>query len=388
MIIGLPLEIVKPLEDCVIKEIPEEIKLEVTFNRAPKAVAWMINDKPVVSSNHVKTEDSGTIHHIIINEPVEEDAAKYTIVAEKLQSEATVSFEVSPTLQLPEDFVEDLRKKAGSAHVIEVPFTAMPKPKVTWQWKGSSLPDSKRFKVDVIHGMTSLTMSKLKREDSGPFVLTIENTVGKCTFTVNLTVLDKPGPPKQLEVTENLGKEMTLKWVEPEDDGGCRPLQYVVEQREANKRVWTELEKVPDTSKVVKGLTVGKKYSFHVATINEIGQSEFVELSTPVEAKCAFDVPSEPQNVSVTACGPQSAKITWKEPKNNGGSPITSYNVELLPEGEKNWTNVEATIDVPTTEYTVDNLDTSVEYEFRVAASNIAGQGPFAKVAEPFFLGK
>ena len=382
------MEIVKPLENCVLKDIPKEIRLEVTFNRVPKAVAWLLNDKPIVPNKHFKCEDLGTVQQLVISAPIEEDAAKYSIVAEKTRSDAHLSFEVAPCFQLPEDFVQDLRKKAGSAHVIEIPFLALPKPKVTWQWKDGNLPDAKRFKVDVIHGMTSLTMSKLKREDSGPFVLSIENPVGKCTFTVNLTVLDKPGPPRNLDVTSNLGVEMTLQWAEPEDNGGCLPLQYIVEQRELSKRIWTDLGTVSEVTQIAKPLIVGKKYSFHVATINEMGQSEFVEIKNPIEAKCSFSVPSEPRNLIVKAVGPKTATVSWCEPEKDGGAPIITYNLELLPENNNDWTTVEANIEFPSNDYTINDLDESSHYDFRLAARNVAGQGPYAKSIEPLFLGE
>ena len=118
-----------------------------------------------------------------------------------------------------------------------------------------------------------------------------------------------------------------------------------------------------------------------------MGQSEFVELPTPVEAKCSFDVPGAPERPVVKVAGPQAALVSWKPPEKDGGSPVTSFTLEMR-KGESDWTEVSATIEVPTQEYTVENLDVTADFEFRVAASNIAGRGPFSEPSEPFTLGK
>ena len=77
----------------------------------------------------------------------------------------------------------------GASHVLELPFSANPMPKVTWTYNDTNLPDAKRFKSTTIIGMTSLTMAKVILKDAGNYKVTLENENGQASFTVKLIVL-------------------------------------------------------------------------------------------------------------------------------------------------------------------------------------------------------
>lgn len=79
--------------------------------------------------------------------------------------------------------------KDGSAHVIQMPFTAFPKPKVTWKFNDGKLPDPKRMKQETIHGATSLALSKVTKTDEGAYKVTIENDHGKIEFTTTVKII-------------------------------------------------------------------------------------------------------------------------------------------------------------------------------------------------------
>lgn len=81
--------------------------------------------------------------------------------------------------------------KAGAAAAIEIPYTGCPQPKATWKYKGGKLPDPKRFKTDTIQTMTSMTIAKVTRNDSGKYSLSLENEYGKDTFNIELVVLGR-----------------------------------------------------------------------------------------------------------------------------------------------------------------------------------------------------
>ena len=61
-------------------------------------------------------------------------------------------------------------------------------PKVTWTLNGSAITE-KRIKEETIRGMTCLTVSKSKREDSGDYHVAIENELGSINTTIKLIVL-------------------------------------------------------------------------------------------------------------------------------------------------------------------------------------------------------
>ena len=96
---------------------------------------------------------------------------------------------------------DKLELKAGSSAVIEVPFTGNPQPTVTWTYNKGKLPDAKRFKVDTIINMTSVSMAKVIRNDKGDFNVTLKNEVGEASYTVHVSIL---GMTKNLCIDYNV----------------------------------------------------------------------------------------------------------------------------------------------------------------------------------------
>lgn len=210
------------------------------------------------------------------------------------------SVAVAPTLRLSEKFTDKLVLKAGASSVLEIPFLASPKPKVQWSWKPRVRPDSEpgsaqppRFKPDVVSGLTSLPMGKVKREDAGDYEVVISNELGETSVTVQLIVLDKPSAPRQPEVSENTGERVLFHWVEPEFLGlsaevtAAEGLTYVVEMREATQRVGKPVTTTGQLQTPIEGLQLNKSYIFSVAAKNDIGQSEFVDTK-PVSTKLDY----------------------------------------------------------------------------------------------------
>ena len=94
---------------------------------------------------------------------------------------------VPPSFNL-DNFEEVRTLKAGSATVIELPFTAHPLPDIAWTFDDEPVED-KRFQQETIYGMTTLRLKKLTRDDSGDYVVTVSNAHGQATLTVKVIVL-------------------------------------------------------------------------------------------------------------------------------------------------------------------------------------------------------
>lgn len=190
--------------------------------------------------------------------------------------------------------------KAGASAVIEIPFAASPKPKVQWTWKPRVRPDAEpgseqtpRFKPDVVSGLTSLPLAKVKREDAGDYAVVISNELGEVSVTVQLIVLDKPSPPRQPDVSENTGERVVFHWLEPEFTGlsaevsATEALTYVVEMRESTQRVGKPVTTTGELQTPIEGLQLNKSYIFSVAAKNEVGQSDFVDTK-PISTKLEY----------------------------------------------------------------------------------------------------
>lgn len=89
-------------------------------------------------------------------------------------------------------------------------------------------------------------------------------------------------------------------------------------------------------------------------------------------------IPGRPQVTDISA---KSCKLTWKEPTNDGGTPITGYIVERQIAADGSWSQLNAT-NATTTELEVKELREDKEYAFRVIAENIVGPGKPSKATD------
>ena len=101
------------------------------------------------------------------------------------------SVSVPPSLKNDSEPEAEKRVKKGESFVIEVPFNAFPRPKVTWTLDNQPIKDKRNFKVDLIDGMTSVSVSKVQPQDEGKLCVVIENDHGKCTQTTKIIVVGK-----------------------------------------------------------------------------------------------------------------------------------------------------------------------------------------------------
>lgn len=100
-----------------------------------------------------------------------------------------LQFSVPPQLFLDKQFEEEVVLKAGQSMAFEIPFKGNPQPKVTWTYNDEPLPQEKRIESETIYNMTTLRLGKVKRSDTGNYTLTLENSAGKVSITIKLTVL-------------------------------------------------------------------------------------------------------------------------------------------------------------------------------------------------------
>jgi hypothetical protein len=89
-----------------------------------------------------------------------------------------------------------------------------------------------------------------------------------------------------------------------------------------------------------------------------------------VEARARLSVlgrPSPPTAVAIEQVGNRSVVLSWQPPANNGGSPVTDYQVHAASGGsyEKSCANL--------TRCTLDGLSNNVAYTFTVTAANAVG---------------
>ena len=82
--------------------------------------------------------------------------------------------------------------------------------------------------------------------------------------------------------------------------------------------------------------------------------------------------PSAPEGSEVTK---ESCTLTWKEPEENGGTPVTGYFIERCTADSTRWLRITKE-HVEGTTYDTKDLVEGTKYKFRVVAINKVGEGP------------
>ncbi|MCO8128441.1 fibronectin type III domain-containing protein, partial [Acidimicrobiia bacterium EGI L10123] len=95
-----------------------------------------------------------------------------------------------------------------------------------------------------------------------------------------------------------------------------------------------------------------------------------------------FTVPGAPTDVAAEP-GAQSATVTWTAPADDGGAPITGFEVSVYDESGVLIDGLGGTAGAEDTSFEVTGLANGTLYQFSVAAVNAAGPGPASALAGP-----
>lgn len=270
--------------------------------------------------------------------------------------------------------LEDITVKAGNRFGWTIPIEASPKPTAKWTLNGKEILASDRLDMAVYNNKVSFEVPFSLRSDTGRYTLTLTNEFGTFSASATVTVLDKPGPPQPpLDVSSVTKESARLSWKPPLEDGGTPILHYIVEKMDVSRGTWSDAGMATITSHDVTRLIHRKEYYFRVKAVNSVGESEPLETTRSIIAKNEFDEPSAPGKPAVTDWDRDHVDLEWTPPKNDGGSPITGYIIQKKEKGSPYWTNA---VHVPASKNaaTVPDLIEGQDYEFRVIATNTAGQ--------------
>ena len=186
--------------------------------------------------------------------------------------------EDEPVFDISNEMRKTLMVKDGSSFTMKVPFKGKPVPNVMWNKADVDL--RVRAIIDTTDTFTSITVEKATRDDSGKYTVTLQNTAGTATLTLNVRVLDSPGPPSRVEIKEVTKTSATVTWDTPENEGGGAVKNYLVDLREASKKGWT---RITDTchrlTYKLSDLVEGGVYYFRIIGENEYG------IGVPAETK-------------------------------------------------------------------------------------------------------
>ncbi|CAF4929782.1 unnamed protein product, partial [Rotaria sp. Silwood1] len=204
-----------------------------------------------------------------------------------------------------------------------------------------------------------------------PALTTVDPIIAKSPYTRP----DKPEGPLLTKIVSPTSIECS--WQPPLNDGGTTLTGYLIQRREISRPIWVKAGYVSgDINRcVVKDLPDEGSYLIQVYAENSEGQSlEPLILEQPVKLTRKIDVPEPPSKLDVIAKTDSSITLQWEMPRNDGGSPLIEYLLEMRDKKNKNneWAQVQI-LPAITTSFRVSKLDENVYYNFRIKAANSIG---------------
>uniref|UniRef100_A0A3P8SUA5 Titin n=1 Tax=Amphiprion percula TaxID=161767 RepID=A0A3P8SUA5_AMPPE len=301
------------------------------------------------------------------------------ISAPSQQSEAiTCRDEVEePRLDVDASYSSNVIVMAGEVFKLEANVTGRPIPSLVWTKEGKELVDTGKLEIKTSDFHTTLVNKDSLRRDGGAFILTASNPGGFAKFTFNVKVLDRPGPPDSLTVTDVTAEKCVLNWLHPTHDGGAKIEYFIIQRRETSRLAWTNVatDLQANRFKVTK-LLKGNEYIFRVMAVNKYGVGEPLE-SEPVICANPY-VPSDPpQQPEVTTITKDSMVVCWDRPEHDGGSRINTYIIERRDKTGLRWVNCHKS------SWKIGDLEEGKMYSFRILAENEYGIGLPVETLEP-----
>uniref|UniRef100_A0A8C9ZU33 Myosin-binding protein C, fast-type n=1 Tax=Sander lucioperca TaxID=283035 RepID=A0A8C9ZU33_SANLU len=203
---------------------------------------------------------------------------------------------LTQAIRLPRHLRNKLVKFVGEKVNLVIPFQGKPRPVVTWFKDGVLLEDNtvgtRTSEVDTI-----IFIRSAERTHSGKYTLSVQIENMSDSADIYIQVVEKPGPPIAVRVTEVWGFNAALEWKPPKDDGNCEIIGYTIQKADMKTKDWfTVYEHNRRPSCTVSDLVMGNEYFFRVFSENICGLSDEAGISknTALITKTGLDYKPPP----------------------------------------------------------------------------------------------
>uniref|UniRef100_A0A669BVF7 Myosin binding protein Ca n=1 Tax=Oreochromis niloticus TaxID=8128 RepID=A0A669BVF7_ORENI len=211
----------------------------------------------------------------------------------------------NPKIRLPRRLRTKFITQVGEKVNLVIPFQGKPRPVVTWYKDGVPMEDrtvgTRTSEVDTI-----LFIRSAERVHSGKYTLSVQIENMSDSADIHIQVVEKPGPPIAVHVTDIWGFNAALEWKPPKDDGNCEIIGYTIQKADKKTKEWfTVYEHNRRPSCTVSDLVMGNEYSFRVFSENICGLSDEPGISknTAVITKTGLLYnPSPYKEMDVSSC--------------------------------------------------------------------------------------
>lgn len=237
--------------------------------------------------------------------------------------------------------------------------------------------------------MSELYIRIVERKDGNEYKCVSSNEFGSDERTIKLIVVEVPGKPTNVRVSEVWSTSASISWSLP-FDGNESILKYRINywRRHTGSQRLNEINVgSSQTSTLIKDLEPGTVYELNILAENEVGSgvsSDSVTFTTGEEEPSA-----PPTDILVEAKGTQTVKVSWRSPpKHELNGVLKGYYVGFKLKGSEHSFSYK-TIEPKQNdlnEYFLTSLLKNSEYKIIVKAYNSAGTGPGKFILITVFL--
>uniref|UniRef100_A0A8C7VN76 Myosin binding protein Ca n=1 Tax=Oncorhynchus mykiss TaxID=8022 RepID=A0A8C7VN76_ONCMY len=187
-----------------------------------------------------------------------------------------------PKIRLPRQLRTKFIRKVGEKINLVIPFQGKPRPVVNWLKDGEPL-ENKSVGIRTSDFDTILFIRSAERDHSGTYTLSVQIDNMQDKADIHIQIVDKPGPPINVMVTDVWGFNAALEWKPPKDTGNTDITGYTIQKADKKTQGWfTVYEHNRRPSCTASDLVMGNEYSFRVFSENICGLSDEVAFTITV----------------------------------------------------------------------------------------------------------
>lgn len=266
------------LDDMIALE-NEKTEFVVHFlGQPPPKISWFKDGFEIFSSRRTRilTENDRSVLTIHQTALTDEGEIKCTATnkAGHASTKARLTLEAPPSIRLPRNYEDGLLFELGEVIRLKVSIAGRPTPLVFWTHNGESIQNGERYEIENNDKFSMLKITEAARSDRGEYQVKVVNKIGEDIASFLVTVTDKPSAPGKARVVMTLGRSVTLSWKTPEDDGGCKIGNYIVEYYRLGWNVWLKAATTRQCHTILGDLIEGSEYKFRVKAESPYGVSD------------------------------------------------------------------------------------------------------------------
>ncbi len=342
-----PPRFVNEIQDTVAVE-NEKVEFRVLVQGTPPPIInWYKDGFEVFSSRRTKIINDNNSSILIIHQAALTDEGEIkcsaTNRAGHVITRAQLKLEAIPKIRLPRQYEEGLLIEADEVVRLKVGIAGRPQPMVVWCHNGEIIKNGDRYEVVTNDKNSSLKIANAKRSDRGEYNLRAINKLGEDNVSFLVTVTDKPSPPGKVSISMSIGKSVSLQWCAPDDDGGCKIGNYVVEYFRVGWNVWLKAVTTRQLNATLNELIEGSEYKFRVKAESPYGMSD------PSEESDVLFIPDPRRGINEPIKPAEEASISEppQKPRKRNPSPLSGDRKPVKVDKQEQTTRKVISFDIP-----------------------------------------